>query len=137
MFQYLSAAKLHKTNYKPTMSWFVILLKNCSVHPIIYVCEDWRFTRMWKALAWPHHFTKKGGMDIKSSLTPPLVIEVSLPSQESDGQSCICVLGVSMLSLSTILIFDFGIVSTMWYTAKPAHVVTSIQQSPVLRGHLY
>jgi hypothetical protein len=42
-----------------------------------------------------------------------------------------------MLSLSTILIFDFGIVSTMWYTAKPAHVVTSIQQSPVLRGHLY
>jgi hypothetical protein len=40
-----------------------------------------------------------------------------------------------MLSLSTILIFDFGIVSTMWYTAKPAHVVTSIQQSPVLRGH--
>ena len=45
------------------------------------------------------------------------------------------VLGVSIWSLSTILIFDFGIVSTMLYTAKPTHVVTPIQQSPVLRGH--
>ena len=28
---------------------------------------------------------------------------------------CICVLGVSILSLSTILIFDIGIVPTVWY----------------------
>ena len=30
-------------------------------------------------------------------------------------RSCICVLKVTMLSLSTILISDFGIVSTVWY----------------------
>ena len=30
-------------------------------------------------------------------------------------RSCICVLGESMLHLSTILIFDFGIVPTVWY----------------------
>ena len=46
----------------------------------------------------------------KTSLTPPLLIEVPVPRQESEP-SCICVLGVSILSLSTILIFDFGIVS--------------------------
>ena len=47
-------------------------------------------------------------------LTLPLVIEVSVPSHESE-QSCICVLGVLMLFLSTILIFDFGIAQTVWY----------------------
>ena len=41
-------------------------------------------------------------------------IEVPLPRQES-GKSCICVLGVSIQPLSTILIFDFGIILTMWY----------------------
>ena len=35
-------------------------------------------------------------------------------SQESE-RSCICVLGISILPLSTILIFDFGIVPTVWY----------------------
>jgi hypothetical protein len=38
--------------------------------------------------------------------------EVSVPSQESE-QSCICMLGVSILPLSMILIFDFGIVPTI------------------------
>ena len=56
------------------------------------------------------------------------VLGVSLPSQVSQ-RSCICVLGVSILCvrvsilcvrvsilpLSTILIFDFGIVLTVWY----------------------
>jgi hypothetical protein len=37
-----------------------------------------------------------------------------VPSQESE-RSCIRVLGVSILPLSTILIFDFGIVPTVWY----------------------
>ena len=41
-------------------------------------------------------------------LTPPLFIEVSVPSQESE-RSCICVLAVS------ILIFDFVIFPTVWY----------------------
>ena len=30
-------------------------------------------------------------------------------------RSCFCVFGVSILPLSLILIFDFGIVSTGWY----------------------
>jgi len=43
-----------------------------------------------------------------------LHIEVPVPRQESK-RSCICVLGVSILSFSTILIFDFEIVPTVLY----------------------
>ena len=43
-----------------------------------------------------------------ASLTTPRLIEVPVPSQESE-QSCIFVLRVSILPLSTTLIFDFGI----------------------------
>ena len=35
---------------------------NNIVLPII--CEGWHFTHMWKILALPHHFTKKGGLDL-------------------------------------------------------------------------
>jgi hypothetical protein len=48
-------------------------------------------------------------------LTPQFSFpEVSVPSQENE-QLCICVSGVSILPLSTILIFYFGIVPTVWY----------------------
>jgi hypothetical protein len=40
--------------------------------------------------------------------------EVLAPRQESE-RSCICGLGVSILPLSTILIFDFRNVPTVWY----------------------
>jgi hypothetical protein len=53
----------------------------------------------------------------KTSLTPRLFIEVPVPSQESK-RSCICVLVVSSLSLSTILIFGFRTVSTVWYVLE-------------------
>jgi hypothetical protein len=36
------------------------------------------------------------------------------PGQKSE-RSCICVLGLSILPLSTFLIFDFGSVPTVWY----------------------
>jgi hypothetical protein len=49
-----------------------------------------------------HHFIRKVWTH-KTSLTPPLFIEVLVPSQESE-QSCICVLRVSILHLSTIFI---------------------------------
>jgi hypothetical protein len=39
---------------------------------------------------------------------------VTVPSKENE-QSCICVLGVSILSPSTFLRFDLGIVPTVWY----------------------
>ena len=43
----------------------------------------------------------------KTNLTPPLIIEVPVPNQENE-RSCIC------LPFSTILIFDIGIVPTVW-----------------------
>jgi hypothetical protein len=48
------------------------------------------------------------------SLTPPLFIEVPIPSQKS-ARSCICVLRVSILSLFKILIIEFEINLTVWY----------------------
>jgi len=51
----------------------------------------------------------------KTSLTPPLFFKcLSQLNQESE-QSCICAFEVSILHLSMILIFDFGIVPTVWY----------------------
>ena len=42
----------------------------------------------------------------KSSLIPQLLIEVPVPRQDSER---------SILLLSTILMFDFGIFLTLWY----------------------
>jgi hypothetical protein len=53
----------------------------------------------------------------------PLSIEVPVPSLEIE-RSCICVLGVSILSLSTILIFDLGISATVLYFVSFFHSIT-------------
>jgi hypothetical protein len=50
--------------------------------------------------------------DNEISLTPPLVIVIPVPSQESD-RSCICVLGISILHISTIFLLDFGTVLSL------------------------
>jgi len=50
----------------------------------------------------------------KSTWVVSSVFEVPVPSQKS-GRYCIYVLEVSILHLSTILVFDFGIVPTGWY----------------------
>jgi len=42
---------------------------------------------------------------IETSLTPPLFLDVPVPSHETK-RSFICVLGVSMLPFDTILLFD-------------------------------
>ena len=52
--------------------------------------------------------------DHDNSLTQSLLIEVPVPSQKSE-RSCMYALGVSILPLSTILIFDFGIAPTLRY----------------------
>jgi hypothetical protein len=49
----------------------------------------------------------------KTSLTPPIFIEVHITSPES-RKSCICVLRVSVLPLSTISLVLCGNVPTMW-----------------------
>ena len=50
----------------------------------------------------------------KTSLTPSLFIQLLVTRQESEW-SCISMLGVSILPLSTILFFHFGIVQTVCY----------------------
>ena len=49
-----------------------------------------------------------------TSVTPPLCIEVFVPSQESE-QSCMCVLRIYILSLSMIPQLDFWNFPTVWY----------------------
>ena len=60
----------------------------------------------------------------KTSLASSHFIEVPVPRQES-GLSCICVLGVSMLPLSAILIFKFEIFPTPWYCCFSFHYYKS------------
>jgi len=50
----------------------------------------------------------------KTSLNPATFYWVPVPRQESEW-SYICVIVLSILSLSTIFIFDIGIVRTVWY----------------------
>ena len=52
---------------------------------------------------------------LKTNLIPSLFIQVHVPNQES-AQSSIGVLSVSILAFSSILIFDFEIVPTVWYS---------------------
>ena len=49
----------------------------------------------------------------KTSLNPSLFIEMSVSSR-TNGRSCIGVLGVSILPLSTIYLLDFRTVPTVW-----------------------
>ena len=53
-------------------------------------------------------------MLIKTSLTPSLFTEMSIPSQASEW-SYICVLRISILPVSLIFLLDFGTVPTVWY----------------------
>jgi len=50
---------------------------------------------------------------IKTSKTLPLFIEVPVPEQVKSV--VMCVLGVSVLSLSVIYLLDFETVPTVWY----------------------
>ena len=103
---------------------------------------------MWKSLAWPHHFTKRGGQSHKTSLTRHFLLKCLF--QESDrvvmylcvratdllrpGKWVVMYLCVRTTDLlrpgkwvvmylcvratdfaSTLLMFDFGIVSTVCY----------------------
>jgi hypothetical protein len=85
------------------------VLYNNNIRPV--KCEGWHF-KFGKHLhdriislivdVWTH----------KTSFTPPLFIEMPVPIWES-VQSCICVLGLSNLHLSTILIFG-SVVSSVF-----------------------
>jgi hypothetical protein len=49
------------------------------------------------------HYTKKGVSGSSTYFNPPCFIDVLVPSQTSD-RSCVCVLGVSILPVSTIFL---------------------------------
>ena len=65
------------------------VLYNYAVRPVI--CEDWDFTHIWKALArlWQHHFTKRGDLVHKTSLSPQLFLKCLYQCQERE-RSCKC-----------------------------------------------
>ena len=68
----------------------------------------------------------------KTSLTPPLFIEVPVPSQESERY--IYVQGIDF-SLSAICILDFGIVRTFYL--KRAYFVSGILVPVSINMHEY
>ena len=59
-------------------------------------------------LAWPHHF-------INLASPTPFYLLKCLYQARKVSMSCICVLGVSIVSLSVIFLLDFGTVPTVWY----------------------
>ena len=67
-----------------------------------------------------HHFAQ--GAD-KANLMPPPFIEVPVPTQESD-RSCICMLLVSNLPLSRIVVYDFVIDPTVWCFCFLLHFIS-------------
>jgi hypothetical protein len=80
---------------------------------------------LWEGIFGPHHFSERGYLGHiislrgeiwvhKTSLTQWLFMNVSVPSQESE-RSYICVLGYRFWPLSSIFLFYFGTVLTVWY----------------------
>jgi len=65
------------------------------------------------------------------SLTPPLFIEVPISRQEC-RPSCICVLGLFIWPLSMVLIFEFGIVLTVWYFLVSHFIENSYRKVDVM-----
>ena len=86
----------------------------------LYICvwfrSSWHLTHRGKALSLHESIISlRGEVWIhKTSLMRPLVIEVHVLSQKSE-RSCICVLEVSIWSLSVVLIIYFGLVPTEWF----------------------
>jgi len=64
-----------------------------------------------------------------TSLELQRFIEVSVPSQENEWSS-ICVLEISILPLSTILIFHFLIVPVVWYFFVFKFITTYVLSNP-------
>ena len=74
------------------LTTLVVIGTGCTM--MFKINGGWHFIRMWKPLAWPHHFTKREGWVHKTSSTLLLFIEVPASSLESGG-SC----GVSTVAL--------------------------------------
>jgi hypothetical protein len=68
------------------------------------------WTEYWSYCSITHIF----GLGYITSLSPPHVTKVPVPSQKSKW-SCIYVLGISILPISTIFLLDCGNAPTLWY----------------------
>ena len=69
------------------------------------------FFIMWsKELAWPHHFTKREDLGHRTSFTTPPFNDVPDPRLDSK-QTCICVLGVSILPQFLWICIEFRDIS--------------------------
>ena len=55
---FLKPISLNLLFYVQMCKCFIHLIYSDSVRAVI--CESWHFTRMQKARAWPHHFSKRG-----------------------------------------------------------------------------
>ena len=79
----------------------------CIIFEVTAICQGWHVESTCMTEG-------SFGSKKKTSLIPPLFTEVPVTNQESEW-TCICVLGVSIFLLSTFLMFDFEIVSTVYY----------------------
>ena len=80
------------------------------------ICEGWNCIHTWKSRARPHHFMKWGELGLCNSLSPAVfLLLVNCLCQARKLNGLICVLGVLILPLSTIFVFDFGTIPTVWY----------------------
>jgi hypothetical protein len=94
------------------MAFFSITEKNILWIDVLY--EGLFFSYMWIALTWRHHFNKKCCYDHKTSLTPPLVFEVSVPRQENE-RSCVHVFVLRYSNWSLDLFQRCGILYFLFY----------------------
>ena len=59
----------------------------------------------------------------KTTSAPPLCYRIAVFQTGNIEWSCVCLLEKSVLPLSTIFIFDFGIVPTVWYFCYSFHYI--------------
>ena len=85
---------IHVTTLCVTKIKYITCMYNVQDYNILYnngfrpvICKDCYFTNIWKALAWPHHFTKIGCLgSYNVTLVEPchfVFIEVPVPSQKN------------------------------------------------------
>jgi len=87
------------------------ILYNNAILPVIH--EAWHFTYMWKALAWRNISLRGKVWAHKTSLTCHFLLKCLYQTRKW-AVMYLCVRGIDVDSVTTILIFDFGTVPTVW-----------------------
>lgn len=87
---------------------------------------------MWKALTWTHRLTEGWGLGHRTTLTSPLVIEVPVPSPQSE-RSCICVLEYRFCLPVFLWFFDWVIKLFCGTTCLWFFILVSIYMQRLLK----